>query len=74
MAATFKMAALKDYISSVCYPKLHCIDCFLRFLMSMSMFNNPLNLNVHFCFIMADKMAAIFKMADINDLNYSLLS
>ena len=67
MVAIFKMATLKDY-TSVCYPKLHCIDCFLRFLVSMSMFKIPLNLNVHFCFIMAYKMAAI------NDLNYSSLS
>ena len=39
--------------------------------MTKSMFKSPLNLNFHFCFIMADKMAAIFKMAAIEGLNYS---
>ena len=42
-----------------------------RFLVSMSMFKNPLNLNFYLIFIMADKMAAIFKMAVIEGLNYS---
>ena len=32
----------------VCYPKLHCIDCFLGFLVSMSMFKNLMNLSFHF--------------------------
>ena len=35
------------------------------------MFKNPLNLNYHLIFILADKMAEIFKMAAIEGLNYS---
>ena len=42
--------------------------------MSMSMFKNPLNLNFRLIFIMADKMAEIFKMAAIEGLNYSFSS
>ena len=33
------------------------------------MFKNPFNLNFYFFFIMADKMAFIFKMAAITDLD-----
>ena len=34
------------------------------------MFTNPLNLHFHLIFIMADKMAAVLKMAAIEGLNY----
>ena len=72
MAAIFKMAALKDYISQFANPNFTALTVFM-FLVPMSMFKNPLNLNFHFRFIMADKMAAIFKMAAIEGLNYSFL-
>ena len=82
MAAIFKMAALKKvqigkdqekaqttYHSLLSQTSLHLL--FFRFLGPMSMLKNPLNLNFYFCFIMADKTAAIFKMAAIEGLNYS---
>ena len=41
------------------------------FLVSLSVFKNPLNLNFHLVFILAGEMTAIFKMASIEGLNYS---
>ena len=38
------------------------------------MAKNPLNLNFYLIFKMADKMAAIFKMAATEGLNYSFSS
>ena len=42
--------------------------------MSMTMFKNPLNLNFHLIFKMADKMAEIFKMVATEGFNYSFSS
>ena len=43
----------------------------LRFLVSMSMIKNPLNLNVYLILMISDKMATIFKIDATEDLNGS---
>ena len=47
---------------------------FFTFLVSMSVFKNPLNLNVYLILMIADKMATIFKIDATEDLNYSFSS
>ena len=47
---------------------------FFTFFVSMSMFKNPLNLNVYSILMIADKNASIFKIDATEDLNYSFSS